>query len=335
MSGARATLERWAAKTLYRAPFPRARVMLEGYARPGAAFPILGYHRVNDDHDPFFPSLPSAVFESHMAYLARSYRVLTVESLVERMQQGTVPRNAIAITFDDGYRDNLAHAAPILARYGLPATIFLTTGLIGTSVVSWFDRVAMAFKTTTADSIQSPWGGPLPLRRTSDRLTALHAALTYFKGLAEHEFGRQLDELLDALAPSDQGRWKGLMLEWDDVHALTGLGFSVGAHTVSHPILSRVSEERARAEIRDSRRMIESACGFAPKAFAYPNGKAQDYSGVVQRLIGEAGFTCALTSRFGLNTRHTPVYELRRGGPWEHDVAAFAMKLSMYRLLER
>ena len=335
MSGARAVLTRWAASTLYHTPFPRTRVMLEGYARAGAAFPILGYHRVNDDDDPFFPSLPSAVFESHMAYLARSYRVMTVEDLVESMRRGTVPRNAIALTFDDGYRDNLTHAAPILARYGLPATIFLTTGLIGTGEVSWFDRVATAFKTATAESIVAPWGARLPLRATGDRLAALQAALTYLKGLGEEEFGRRLDRLLEALAPSDPGRWKGLMLEWDDVHALRGLGFSIGAHTVTHPILSRVSEERARTEITDSRRMIESACGVAPRAFAYPNGKEQDYNDVVQRLIGDAGYTCALTSRFGLNTSRTPVYELRRGGPWEHDVAAFAMKLSMYRVFER
>src|SRR5262245_6526405 len=309
--------------------------MLEGYARAGAAFPILGYHRVNDDDDPFFPSLPSAVFESHMAYLARSYRVMMVEDLVESMRRGAVPRNAIALTFDDGYRDNLTHAAPILARYGLPATIFLTTGLIGTGVVSWFDPVAMAFKTTTAESVAAPWGAWLPLRGAGDRLAALKATLTYFKGLGEAEFGRRLDGLLEALVPSDRGGCKGLMLDWDEVHALRGLGFSIGAHTVTHPILSRVSEERARIEIRDSRRMIESACGVAPRAFAYPNGKAQDYTDVVQRLIGDAGYTCALTSRFGLNTRRTPVYELRRGGPWEHDVAAFAMKLSMYRMVDR
>src|SRR5262245_57111506 len=100
MSGIRARTARWAATTLYHAPFPRARTALEGYARRGFAFPILTYHRVNDNNDPFFPSLPRAIFERQVAYLARSYRVLTVEELVDRMQCGSVPRNAIAITFD-------------------------------------------------------------------------------------------------------------------------------------------------------------------------------------------------------------------------------------------
>ena len=76
--------------------------------------------------------------------------------------------------------------------------------------------------------------------------------------------------------------------------------------------------------------MIKSACSFAPRAFAYPNGRPEDYTDAVQRLLGEAGFTCAVTTRFGLNTCGTPPYELRRGGPWEHDLATFALKLAAY-----
>ena len=330
-----ALVTRSAAQVLYHAPFPRARVTLEGCTRVDAAFPVLNYHRVNDDGDPFFPSLPTAVFESHMAYLARSYRVLTIEELVERLPHGRVPRNAIAITFDDGYRDNLTQAAPILARHGLPATVFLTTGLIGTSEIAWFDRLALAFKSTSVSTIQAPWGDRISLLDTPARLAALERALGHFKRLPEDEFDRQLDALLIELAVNDEPWSKGLMLDWDDVQALIGLGFSTGAHTVQHPILSRVSLERARREIESSRAAIAAACGTSPRAFAYPNGQPDDYTGAVQRLVREAGFTCALTTRFGLNTRHTPVYELRRGGPWEHDVATFAFKLSLYRLLTR
>src|SRR5262245_22787137 len=99
-----------------------------GYASRRATFPILSFHRINDEGDPFFPSLSTEVFARQMAFVARAYVVLTVEELAERMRQNAVPRNALAITFDDGYRDNLTHAAPILARHGLPATVFVVTG---------------------------------------------------------------------------------------------------------------------------------------------------------------------------------------------------------------
>lgn len=307
---------------------PLARTV--GILRP-PAFPILTFHRVNDDDDPFFPAVPTAVFERHMAHVARTYRVLPVDVLVTRAQQGQLPRNALAITFDDGYRDNLTHAAPILARYDLPATIFLATGCIGTAEVPWFDRLALAFKTTRASGFSAPWGETLRLADADTRLQALERTLRHLKRLPDAQSRRALESILEALAVDETRSFKNLMLTWDDVHALMGLGFSVGAHTVNHPILSRVSPERAWTEILGSRSMIESACGAAPAAFAYPNGGAADYTDAVTQLVGKAGFTCAVTTRFGLNTAATPPLELHRGGPWEHETPLFALKLAAYR----
>ena len=78
--------------------------------------------------------------------------------------------------------------------------------------------------------------------------------------------------------------------------------------------------------------MIDAACGITPNAFAYPNGKREDYTLAIARLVRQAGFACAVTTRFGLNTRHTSPWELRRGGPWEHDLPTFALKLATLRL---
>lgn len=331
----RARTLQWTAKALYYSRVLQPLSMLAGYAGRQPAFAILKYHRVNDARDEFFPSVPTGVFERQMAYIARTYRVLTVEELVERGRRGGVPRNALAITFDDGYRDTLTHAAPILSLHGLPATLFLATGFIGTAEVPWFDQVAMAFKTTKMTSVTAPWGGRLDLESRADRLAATERTLGYLKRLPDDELPRRLEHLLDALAISDRSGFKKLMLGWDDVQTLAGLGFAIGAHTVNHPILSRVSPERAWKEIVDSRTMIASACGFAPRAFAYPNGRPEDYTDAVQRMVREGGFTCAVTTRFGLNTQETPPYELRRGGPWEHDLATFALKLAAYRVLAR
>jgi peptidoglycan/xylan/chitin deacetylase (PgdA/CDA1 family) len=303
-----------------------------GYARRMPAFPILTYHRVNDDADPFFSALPTAVFERQMRHVARNYRVLPVEELVERLERGGLPRNALAITFDDGYRDNLTHAAPILARLGLPATIFLATGFIGTAEVPWFDRLAQGLKKSAATTVRTPWNEALELADVPGRLRAMGRALEHLKRVPDEERHRQLETLLTSLGVTDQRTFKNLMLSWDDVHALRGLGFTIGAHTVNHPILSRVSPQRAWTEILGARTMIESACGTAPRAFAYPNGGAEDYTETVKRLVREAGFTCAVTTRFGLNTPNTNPWELRRGGPWEHHLPTFALKLAWYRL---
>lgn len=330
---ARRSVARWTATLLYRAGLLRPLALATGYARRSAGFQILIYHRVNDDRDPFFPSMPTEVFDRHMAYVARTYRVLTVEALVERMRCGRVPRNALAITFDDGYRDTLTHAAPILARYKLPATVFLATGFVGTAKVPWVDQAAMAFKTTPFAGCMAPWGEPMDLQCPADRLGALQRTLQRLKRLPDDDTRQAVDGLLNTLGARNDACFKNLMLSWGDVHALMGLGFSIGAHTVNHPILSRVPLARAWREILGSRTMIQSACGRAPQAFAYPNGRPEDYTDAVASLVREAGFTCAVTTRFGLNTIATPPYELSRGGPWEQDVASFAMKLAAYRVL--
>ncbi len=332
MPFARPSMLRWTAAGLYHMRLIRPFSRVIGYRERRPAFQILTYHRVNDERDPFFTSIPTEVFERQVAFIARTYRVLTVEDLAERMRRGRVPRNALAITFDDGYRDTLTHAAPILARYGLPATVFLSTGFIGTAEVPWFDRVAMAFKVTKSVSCTLPWRETLPLTSQVDRVQATEWTLNALKKLPDDDLRRHLERVLDGLGVTDQKCFKNLMLSWDDVHALAGLGFSIGAHTVNHPILSRVSAQRAWTEILGSRTMIESACGRPPYAFAYPNGGVSDYTETVKHLVQEAGFTCAVTSRFGLNTRDTSIYELRRGGPWEHDLPTFALKLAWYRL---
>ena len=92
--------------------------------------------------------------------------------------------------------------------------------------------------------------------------------------------------------------------------------------------------EEAHAEVFQSRRMIEAACGRSPRAFAYPNGRPDDYNPAVLAVVREAGFTCAVTTTFGVNSRSTPPYELRRGGPWEPHLPTFALKLAAYRLTE-
>ncbi len=317
---------------IHRAGLAPAVSIAAGYLDRGRAFPILSYHRVNDEGDPFFPSLPTALFEQQMAFVARAYIVLPVEELAERMARGALPRNALAITFDDGYLDNLTHAAPILARHGLPATVFLATGVIGTGKPLWFDSLAIAFKRARLDVWTAPWGETLPLRTTAERLQALAEAQHRLKLQPGGDRLRLVDDVLRDLDLSDLTPLKNLMMTWDDVHALSRLGIRIGAHTVTHPILSRLSEAEAQAEIRGSRAAIAAACGSAPRAFAYPNGRSHDYTDAVVRTVRDAGFTCAVTTRFGVNTSRTSPYELRRGTPWETDIPTFALKLAGYRL---
>src|SRR5438477_1528660 len=117
-------------------------------SRLARRFQVLAYHKVSPDPHPFFePDHPTA-FEQHMRFLSRCYRVMPLMELVERNRRGDIPHRAVAITFDDGYRDNYQYAFPILKKYGLPATIFVTTGAIETGKLLWHDRIFDAFRYT-------------------------------------------------------------------------------------------------------------------------------------------------------------------------------------------
>src|SRR6266699_6072999 len=163
MMGLRSSALRAVSGTVYHSGLLGPVTRAVTYTRSRPRLPILTFHRVNDDHDPFMPSLPTAVFAGRMAHIARHYQVLPVEELALRLRQGRAPRDALALTFDDGYRDNLTHVAPILKRLGLPATIFLVTGHIDTPHALWFDRLALAFKTATARRVELADGRPLSL----------------------------------------------------------------------------------------------------------------------------------------------------------------------------
>jgi len=330
----RAAALRALSSALYHSGIVGPLTALAGRARRGPTFQVLTFHRVGDAGDPFLPAMPTRVFEAQMTHIARHYRVFTVEDLVERMRSGRVPRNALAITFDDGYRDNLTEAAPILARHGLPATVFLTTGCIGTGQIPWFDQLAIALKTTPREALRLSADRILPLGTEDERLRALDASLGHLKRVTDEERRDGLDRILDQLGGSAPGETKSLMLTWDEVQALRVQGFAVGAHTVSHPILSRTSADRAWEEIYGCKRDIERHLGGPVRGFAYPNGGARDYTETVKHLVREAGFAWAVTTQHGLNTPRTPPLELRRGGPREDHLPTYAVRLAYYRLAE-
>src|SRR5215813_5180021 len=119
--------------------------------RLSSRFQILIYHKVSPDRHPYYEPVDPDAFEQQMRFLSRCYKVMDLLELVERSRKCAVPAGAVAITFDDGYRDNYEYAFPILKKYGLTATIFVATGVTGSSNLLWHDRVFDAFRYTTQE----------------------------------------------------------------------------------------------------------------------------------------------------------------------------------------
>jgi peptidoglycan/xylan/chitin deacetylase (PgdA/CDA1 family) len=295
---------------------------------------ILVYHRVNDERDPFFPATPVDVFAGQMAYLASRFNVCRLDDALEGLRAGRLPGRALVITFDDGYRDNYLNAFPVLARLGLPATILLATGVIGSDRVLWHDRVFAAFRETRREALEGfvPDGGRLPLGTLAERLAAQREVLRHLWRVPDDRRTAEIDRLVERLGTADRTSIPGLMLSWDEVRVMHAGGIGFGAHTVSHPVLSMVPRARAVEEIRHSKETIECVLGAPVRAFAYPVGRRGDFTDETKQFLRETGYACALSTLPGVNGSEQDPFELRRLSPWDDDLARFGARLTLDRM---
>lgn len=294
---------------------------------------ILIYHRVNDDQDPFFPAISTDAFERTMRYLSRNYRVLSLGEMLRHLESGSTEM-VVAITFDDGYRDNHDNAFPILHRYGLPATIFLATSGMDSGEPLWFEKLALAVKTTSRESIDLEIDIPrrLWLRTEAERLQANGELFEVLRMLPDNARRQYLHEILRLLAAPDDSARRDKMLTWEQVRWLHARGIDFGGHTETHPFISRLTREHLLAEVCGCKRRIEEELQTPADFFAYPNGREEDFGACNKELIRAAGFRAALTTIWGMNYSSTDPMELKRGGPWETSSSLFAYKLDWYQL---
>jgi len=305
----------------------------------GSPFLVLLYHRVQPRLDPFSPSLSIDKFESQMRYLAKHFNVLTLAEIFDGIKKGkSLSPKTVAITFDDGYRDNFLHAHPILKHYGLPATLFVSTGYIDTGRVMWNDRVAWAIQHATVESVDfelAPEPCRLSLRTENEKKNALERVLAVLKTLSELKKQEIVDELVVELGNGHVGP-EPSMLSWNELRILRGERWEIGSHTVNHAILTRLTEAESLSELSESKSTLERELQVPVRFFAYPNGKPVDFSSNIKDHLQRLGYEAAVTTIDGMNSESTDLFELRRRSPWEEYLPSFAakMQLSFWRQRE-
>jgi peptidoglycan/xylan/chitin deacetylase (PgdA/CDA1 family) len=254
--------------------------------------------------------------------------------LMRHLEEGESAEPVIAITFDDGYEDNYRNAFPILERYGLPATVFLTTGSIDSGEPLWFEQLAGAVKTSSREFIDLEFDIPrrFALKTLSQRLRANSEIFRLLRQMDDCQRRERLAEVLRQLGPAPPSN-SGLsrMLTWEQIRQMKAGGIDFGGHTVTHPFLSKVAPEQACWEISECKSRIEQELQKPVDYFAYPNGREEDFAKRNKELLRNAGYRAAMTTIWGINDCSTDPMELRRGSPWEEDPALFAFKLDWYQ----
>ncbi|MFK3739424.1 polysaccharide deacetylase family protein [Massilia sp. TN1-12] len=289
---------------------------------------ILNYHRIMAAPDPLLDGEPNVeTFEWQMRLLSECFNVLPLHDAIQLLDSARMPARAVAITFDDGYRSIHDLALPVLAKYGLPATVFVTTGHMSEKGSMWNDMILEAVRRLPDGALdlralgleRYPMGSAEERKRTARQLTE---RCKYMSLPARAEFTDHLQTLAGVPLRQD------LMLDNDMLRTLAANRIEIGGHTVSHPILTRLDDEAARREIADNKRQLEEVIGRPVRLFAYPNGKrGQDYDARHAQMVADAGYAAAFTTAPGAATRRDPRYELPRSRPWDDTPLMFAARL--------
>ncbi len=274
---------------------------------------VLEYHDVTDGSESE-GTVGAARFAAHLEYLKRHFKLVSLAAGAERLAAPEgLNEDLVVITFDDGYVGNYEAAWPALRAAGIPATIFVTTGFLDGEEL-WVD---FARRAITAARQQTPSLPPQAEERLRDTLGSwppTDSTDTLVRRLKYTPPQRRQGVISDLRQADLEMPAPARPLSWAQVSELQAGGIEIGAHTVSHPILSTLEPAEQEAEILSSRDRIAEATGITPTTFAYPNGSAKDFDRHSVEILARAGFLAACTTRRGSNRPGCDLLTLKRLG---------------------
>ena len=296
-------------------------------AGPRARLSILIYHRVVPAEDALFPSLPTAqAFDRQIRALAEQFNVLPLAEAIARLRERSLPARAACITFDDGYADNAEVALPILQRHGCPATFFIATDFLDGGRM-WNDTVIEIVRRASGPRLDLTGIGLgcRDIATNAQRRQVIRSLLHELKYLPHSQRAEQVARIAQTAGgplPND------LMMTSGQVRGLYEAGMEIGGHTGSHPILARLDNTAATAEIAAGKEALEAIIRTPVRFFAYPNGKpGEDYTAEQVRAVRALGFEAALTTASGVATAGSDLYQLPRFTPWDRTMLKFSLRL--------
>jgi peptidoglycan/xylan/chitin deacetylase (PgdA/CDA1 family) len=289
---------------------------------------ILYYHRVAADdaqaqRDPFGLTVSKENFAAQMASLAKKQNVVPLHDIVKDfLGELKLPGNSVAITFDDGYRDNYENAYPVLKALGLPATIFLTAGFIEKNSRLWWMSVSEILNHHPPEILRNLIGESNFCSLETAEQSARNGSRKYrdisekrriceiMKKLDENH-RRQLIDFLESRLPygHDGNDAEREFLSWNEIREMEQNGIAFGSHTMTHPILTQLDTETARQEIRQSKALLENILGHEVTFFSYPAGV---FDKSHMRLVVEAGYEAAFATSRDCGVPGNHLFALRR-----------------------
>ncbi len=293
---------------------------------------LCGHCVAPSDGNAFLPKdmkIDAGKLERIVRSLQRRYRVCSVREGLDRLRSGE-RRSSVALSMDDGYRDNHSVMLPLLANLGASATVYLVTELLDGRRVDWTHKHAWILSRIGAEEFVRRYGDATADAANFARIEAAIAAASngqpasdrdiayHFKRNLKYEAEVEdrdatLDRVFRDLGGDEPALARALLMDWDAVRELQAAGCELGCHTLEHPVLSRLDRDEARRQIVAARTRIEDELGAGTvTTFAYPFGRRWDYTKETRELIREAGFDAAVNTHSGIVSPSSEPTELAR-----------------------
>ncbi len=307
---------------------------------------ILVYHRIgNSSEDPFDPGVFSATgdqLDEQVKYLKKNHSLIGLDE-AKACITGTVKDRSrhcrVLLTFDDGYLDNYRIAYPILRSHGVQGVFFLSTGLIGSSVVPWWDEIAFLLKTARKQKFSLSYPIHLDVDIVADGLPlSIRRVIDHYK----HPHNRTPRDFVDQVRVATQS--EGLrepprrFLDWDEAKEMVDGGMSIGSHCHSHSMLSKLDLNQQSHEMTHARSLLRERLGRDSESIAYPVGIKGSFSEETQMLAQAAGYEVAFSYYGGVNLLKTPMnrFDVKRVGVSSaQDRIRFRIQAASSRLMGR
>lgn len=328
---------------------------IENRFTPGVL--ILLYHRVAElPSDPYLLNVTPQHFAEHLEILRQQgCRLMHLQELIQALQDGNLPHRGVVITFDDGCVDNLYNAKPLLEHYDIPATVFVTSGYVGQDREFWWDELDRLLlqpgtlpKTLhlNIDGSTYEWelGNDAHYSEDDQKRDRSWHLYQQDDPTQRHRLFRSLHQRLNSLPIKERwpvldelSAWAGAGLRCRSTHRILspdevvdlakGGLVEVGAHTVTHPVLSSLAVSAQQDEIRQSKAALEKILDLPVATFAYPHGSRSDYTQDTVKIAREAGFSCACSNFADMVWQSTDHFQLPRVIVFDWDGETFARRL--------
>ena len=251
---------------------------------------IMMYHSFSDSEKE--GSVSKEHFEWQLQTIKKNYVPMSLIDLAELNEnKKPIPKNVVVITIDDGYKNVFDYAFPLLKKYQVPATFFVTTNFIAQTDWLWPDKVKYLLGNTQTQETHIEFNGT----KTELNFGAINHLCLNLENDKKLKFIEHLANRLTIalpVGPPDEFA----SCTWQQLEEMQSNGIEIGSHTLSHPSLGQVSHEQANLEIEHSLAVINTHLGTIPRTFCYPNGQPNDYNSNVIQMVDAAGYKAAVTA---------------------------------------